>query len=123
MNILFDIEANGLEPTVIFCIIAMDVDTKKIYSFDNTQIKEGCDFLLKSSKLIGHNILGYDIPAIESITGISLSSIKAVDTLVLSRLFHPTREGGHGLESWGYRLGFKKGEQVFFLIKRNVCFL
>ena len=109
MNILFDIEANGLEPTVIFCIIAMDVDTKKIYSFDNTQIKEGCDFLLKSSKLIGHNILGYDIPAIESITGISLSSIKAVDTLVLSRLFHPTREGGHGLESWGYRLGFKKG--------------
>ncbi len=109
MNILFDIEANGLEPTVIFCIVAMDVDTKEIYSFDNTQIKEGCDFLLKSTKLIGHNILGYDIPAIESVTGINLSSIKAVDTLVLSRLFHPTREGGHGLESWGYRLGFKKG--------------
>ena len=35
---------------------------------------------------------------------------KIVDTLVLSRLFNPVREGGHSLESWGYRLGHRKIE-------------
>ena len=109
MNLVFDIEANGLDPTIIFCIAAIDVDTKKVYSFDIDNVIPGLKLLQGASKLIGHNILGYDIPAIKKITGIDLATVKIVDTLVLSRLFNPTREGGHGLESWGYRLGFKKG--------------
>ena len=109
MNILFDVEADGLDPTKIFCIVCMDIDTKEIYSFDVDNIKSGLSFLGKATKLIGHNILGYDLPAIHKVTGVDLSHIKVVDTLVLSRLFNPTREGGHGLESWGYRLGFPKG--------------
>jgi len=109
MNLLFDVEADGLEPTKLYCIVIMDVDTKDVFTFDNTQLNEAYEMLGKATKLIGHNIIGYDIPAIEKIAGIKLSNIKAVDTLVLSRLFKPTREGGHGLENWGYRLGFKKG--------------
>lgn len=110
MNLLFDIEANGLDPTEIFCIVAIDVDTKDLYSFGCPDIQEGYELLQKADKLIGHNIIGYDIPAVKKVAGIDLSSKKLVDTLVLSRLFKPTREGGHGLESWGYRLGFKKGD-------------
>ena len=110
MNLVIDIEADGLTPTVIFCIVAVCADTQKVYSFDNTQIKEGCEFLKKANKLIGHNIIGYDLPAILDIEGVDLYDKKLVDTLVLSRLFNPTREGGHGLESWGYRLHFHKGE-------------
>ena len=110
MNLVFDIEANGLEPTEIFCIVAIDVDTNVVYDFDNTQISEGCEFLQKATKLIGHNILGYDLPALKDILGVDLFDKKIVDTLVLSRLFNPTREGGHGLESWGYRLNFHKGD-------------
>ena len=109
MNLLFDVEADGLDPKVLHCIVAIDVDNNDLYSFDNTEIDEGIELLSKADKLIGHNIIGYDIPAIKKVTGIDLSHIKAVDTLVLSRLFKPTREGGHGLESWGYRLGFNKG--------------
>jgi len=110
MNLVFDIEADGLEPTVIFCIVAIDVDTKEVYSFDNTQIREGCEFLSTATKLIGHNIIGYDLPALLKIENINLSDKKIIDTLVLSRLFDPVREGGHGLESWGYRLNFLKGD-------------
>ena len=110
MNLVFDIEADGLDPTMIFCIVAMDVDTKEVYSFDIDNIVPGLKLLQGATKLIGHNIIGYDIPAIKKITGIDLATLKIVDTLVLSRLFNPTREGGHGLESWGYRLGFKKGD-------------
>lgn len=32
------------------------------------------------------------------------------DTLVLSRLWNPSLEGGHSLEAWGRRLGFEKQE-------------
>ena len=109
MNIVFDIEADGLEPTKIYCIVAQDVDTGDVFTFDNTQLQEGMQFLMSATKLIGHNIIGYDLPALRKVEGLDLSDKKIVDTLVLSRLFKPTREGGHGLESWGYRLGYNKG--------------
>ncbi len=110
MNLVFDIEADGLDPSKIFCIVAQDVDTMDVFTFDNTQLEEGYGLLRAANKLIGHNILGYDVPAIKNIAGIDLYNKKLVDTLVLSRLFKPTREGGHGLESWGYRLKFNKGD-------------
>ena len=109
-NLVFDIEADGLEPTKIFCVVAQDVDTSDIFTFDVTQLDEAYSMLKSADKLIGHNILGYDIPALKDIAGVDLSNKKIVDTLVLSRLFHPIREGGHGLESWGYRLKFSKGD-------------
>jgi len=110
VNLVFDIEANGLDPTKIHCIVAQDAFTKAVFKFDNTQLEEGYKFLSSATKLIGHNIIGYDIPVIKRLAGVDLFDKKIVDTLVLSRLFNPTREGNHGLEGWGYRLGFKKGD-------------
>ena len=109
-NLVFDIEADGLTPTKIHCMVALDVDTKDIFTFDNTQLEEGYNMLKSATKLIGHNIIGYDIPVVERLGHIDLSDKKIVDTLVLSRLFKPTREGNHGLESWGHRLDFRKGD-------------
>jgi len=109
---VFDIEANGLDPTEVFCIVAMDTATKKFYEFGPDQLAEGVKLLEESKELIGHNILGYDIPVVKKLLGSDLDdgSRFIVDTLVLSRLFNPTREGGHGLEGWGYRLRHKKIE-------------
>ena len=99
-NLVFDIEANGLEPDKVFCIVALDVDTKKVHMFDNTQLEQGYALLKSADKLIGHNILGYDLPVIKRLGGLDLFDKKIVDTLVLSRLFKPTREGNHGLEGF-----------------------
>ena len=110
MNLVFDIEADSLDPTKIWCIVAMDIDTGTVHSFGEPCVEAGLDLLQRANKLIGHNIIGYDIPAIKKVAGVDLSNKKIVDTLVLSRLFNPTREGGHGLESWGYRLGYRKGD-------------
>ena len=109
---VFDIEANGLQPTEIFCLVAMDTETGKVYEYGPDKIDKGIELLQNADKLIGHNILGYDIPVIKNLKGVDLDdgSIKIVDTLVLSRLFNPTREGGHGLEGWGYRLRHRKIE-------------
>jgi DNA polymerase-1 len=109
-NLVFDIETDGLDPSKIHCIVAQDVDTMDVFTFDNTQLEKGYGLLRSATKLIGHNVIGYDIPVIKKLTGIDLFDKKIVDTLVLSRLFNPTREGNHGLEGWGYRLGFKKGD-------------
>jgi len=109
---VFDIEADGLKPTKMFCIVAMDTETGKFYEYGPECIDKGISLLQNATKLIGHNILGYDIPVIEKLTGVNLDdgSIKIVDTLVLSRLFNPAREGGHALEGWGYRLRHRKIE-------------
>ena len=108
---VFDIEADGLNPSVIFCVVALEITTGQMHSFGPDKIKEGIELLKNADKLIGHNILGYDMPVIKKLHGVDLSEgKKIVDTLVLSRLFNPTREGGHGLESWGYRLRHRKLE-------------
>ena len=108
-SIVFDIEADSLEPTKIWCIAAVDPDSGETKTFGPTEIVNGLAFLNTADKLIGHNIIGYDLPAIKKIHNIDLTEGKAiVDTLVLSRLFNPTREGGHSLESWGYRIGLQK---------------
>ena len=110
MKLIFDIETDSLEPTKIWCLVAKDIDTKQQYIYGPDQIQDGCDLLESSSYLVGHNVLGFDLPVIERLTNRKLdnSERKIVDTLVLSRLFNPVREGNHTLGSWGDRLGYPK---------------
>jgi len=108
MDLVFDIETDDLKATKIHCIVAQDVDTKTIYTFPPDKIQTGCRFLAKADTLIGHNIIGFDIPVVHKFSDVDLSDIPVIDTLVLSRLFNPNREGGHSLEKWGYKLGYHK---------------
>ena len=113
MELVFDIEANGLffEADTIWCIVAID-ENDKVYSFKPDKIKEGIEFLQSADKLIGHNIIGYDIPVIKKLYNIDLhKTSKVLDTLVLSRISNPVREGGHSIEKWGYRLGGVQKQQ------------
>lgn len=117
-RIVLDIEANGFEPDKIWCIVSLDIDTKESISYVNNldQLKKD---LTSVSEIIGHNILGYDIPVLERLLGIDFSGIKLTDTLVLSRLTDPARQGGHSLGSWGERLGYPKGDYTDFSYYTN----
>ena len=110
MQLVFDIETDDLKATKIWCIVAQDVDTGQIYKYSPNNLDEGYKLLSNAETLIGHNIIGFDIPMVEKFGGVDLSKIPVIDTLVLSRLFNPTREGGHSLETWGYKLNYKKIE-------------
>jgi DNA polymerase-1 len=110
MQLVFDIETDDLKATKIWCIVAQDVDTGQIYKYSPKNLDEGYKLLSNAETLIGHNIIGFDIPMVEKFGGVDLSRIPVIDTLVLSRLFNPTREGGHSLETWGYKLNYKKIE-------------
>ena len=111
-RLVFDIETDDLYATKIWCLVAKDIDDGKVYSYGPDQIDEGCQLLCDADELIGHNIIGFDLPVIRDLTRFKTigAGQKIVDTLVLSRLFDPTRESGHGLTPWGFRLKSNKIE-------------
>ena len=109
--LVFDIEANGFKPDKIWCVVTHDIRSGETRKFSPSQLDEAVEYLRSADKLIGHNIQGYDIPVVNKIFNTKIdNNTKIVDTLVLSRLFNPQREGGHGLEGWGYRLRHPKIE-------------
>ena len=110
MDLVFDIETDDLKATKVWCIVAQDVDTNEIFKFPPNKLDEGVKLLQSADRLIGHNIIGFDVPMIKKFFDVDLTDRELLDTLVLSRLFNPTREGGHSLEKWGYKLGFNKIE-------------
>ena len=136
MKLVFDIETNGLlretpsryyneelkkwvsflipKLNTAWCIVAIDEDNKE-YIFKPDKLKEGLEFLKSADTLIGHNIIGFDIPALQKLYNINLHDhCNIIDTLVLSHLFNPVREKGHSLKAWGEKLGYPKGDHSDF---------
>ena len=116
MKLVFDIETDGLyqDATQIWCMVAID-ENNKVYTYNPDQIDEGIKLLEQADKIIGHNIIGFDLPVIKKLKGIDLTKHKGiVDTLVISRLLNPVRDGGHSLEKWGWKLGSAKQDKPDF---------
>ena len=112
MKMIFDIETDDLNATKIWCIVAKEVDGKS-YRFTPDEIEDGIKLLEQADTLIGHNIIGFDLPVLEKLYNFKYEG-KIIDTLVMSRLYNPVRENGHSLKTWGYRLGVPKQEQPEF---------
>lgn len=120
MRIVFDIEADGLliSATTVWCVATLNVDTKERKFFGPDQLKEAMMELANADVLIGHNIVGYDLPLLDKLLGWRpFSHQEIIDTLVLSRLAKSdrarplgTNAGPHSLEAWGYRVGHGKPE-------------
>ena len=131
--LVFDIETNGLlyDVSQIHCIATFNTETETSYVFNNRcdqsgSIEDGINQIMESEVIAGHNIIGYDLPVIRKLANISSYHGKLVDTLILSRTFHPNLMdidkkrkwrhmpmqlyGRHSLEAYGYRLGEYKGE-------------
>ncbi|MAZ04228.1 MAG: hypothetical protein CMN56_13935 [Sneathiella sp.] len=109
-NVIVDIETDSLNPTKIHCIVAKDVDTSEIYSWDHTNLEHFKSWSDTVDNFIMHNGISFDAPNLNRLlhTNIKLSQIK--DTMIMSQLFDPIREDGHSLSAWGNRLGFSKME-------------
>lgn len=93
---VFDIEADGIDATKIHCMIVNGEEVNRFF-FKN---------LTSDDVLIGHNIIRYDIPTIESLLNIKIKA-QLIDTLALSWYLFPTINR-HGLEQWGERLNIEK---------------
>ena len=145
--IVFDLETNGLihDATRIHCVAlhwcaenstesfndepyAKEVsgaDKKYLPMASGYSITTALGWLECADIIIGHNIIGFDIPIIKKLYPWFNPSATIVDTLLLSRLYHPNLldidkkhqwkhmplqlYGRHSLEAYGYRLGEYKG--------------
>ena len=108
--IYLDLEADGLDPTTIWCVVTRENGVSQVHTDRNTL----CEALRGSVSVCGHNLIGYDLPVLKRLWGLSIASERVVDTLVLSRLFDPSKSGGHSLRNWGNELGFPKGDHSDF---------
>ncbi len=119
---VFDLEADNLldDVTKVHCIVLMQGD--KVISFPPDKIQDGLKLMSKADKLIGHNIIDYDLRVLEKVCNWKYEG-EVFDTLVASRtiwshLYQVDVEmqrintnlyGSHSLKAWGYRLGELKG--------------
>jgi hypothetical protein len=107
---IFDIETDGLldEMTKVHVLSYQTKDMKEpvsIHDYDEMR-----DFFLEHSlekkPLIGHNIIRFDIPAVEKLLNIKVDT-RLIDTLALSWYLHHDRIK-HGLEGYGEEYGVPK---------------
>jgi hypothetical protein len=104
--LFFDIEANGLTPDTVWCININGVDYSGHTLYQAIRILSGSE-----STLVGHNILGYDLPVLAKLYGLEYNVDNCYDTAIMSRLLRPDRKGHgkpHSLEEWGGRVGIAK---------------
>ena len=135
---IIDLETNGLlnDATRIHCAAIHYCDSNQTDSYNDESPGKGMSspvvraiqYLEMADYIIGHNIVGFDIPIIKSIFSWFNPTGIIIDTLILSRLYHPNLldidkahawkhmplqlYGRHSLEAYGYRLGEYKGNFV-----------
>ena len=111
MKIAFDIETDGLNPTKIYCIAAKVIgqDVTEFWTPETVKFFPAWIVEINADTLIGHNIIGFDLPVLKKLLGFEWWG-DIEDTLVMSRLDNPSREGGHSLAAWGLRMNYSKGE-------------
>lgn len=128
---VFDVEGNGLlhQVTKLHCIVAIDVKTRECFSWRPWELEAGLKFLSECDRLIGHNIIDYDLRAIAKLYPEWKPPEKVHDTLILAKLIWPydtligrdmklIAQGilparlmkSHSLKAWGFRLKNHKAD-------------
>ena len=131
-RVVFDCETNDLLDKLdrVHCLVLRDLDTGQLFSCTDSApgyqpIKAGLSLLSEAEVVYGHNIIRFDIPALQKVyPGFQIKG-KARDTYVTvcMRWAHIEQYdwalvnkgrlpaqfvGRHSLEAWGYRLGLLK---------------
>ena len=117
---VFDIETNALKIDDITKIHCCVVGTSSGETVLHTDPEEWLPILENTEVLVGHNIIQYDIPAIQKLYPDFKPKGRIIDTLICSRMFWPDildidfkkkwetmpvqLYGRHSLEAYGHRM-------------------
>jgi len=124
-EVILDLESDGLLDTItkIHLLVYRNLSNGELTIADSPSKIKDALVNLQDKKIIGHNILGFDLVALKRLYGFTIPIEQTLDTLILSRLIYPNlREtdskirkieaklwGSHSLKAWGERLGSFKG--------------
>ena len=107
---IVDIETDSLQPTKIHCIVTRDLKTEEVQVWDSTNLDKFKSWTTTVDKFVMHNGVSFDAPVLNRLLNTNIKLNQIEDTLIMSQLFNPIREGGHSLNSWGERLNYPKWE-------------
>lgn len=100
-TVVLDIETNLAHDRIWMAGVYCPTSGK---TFSCTSVDELQAILSEVDCVVGHNLLGFDLPVLRRVWGFDWDSL-VVDTLVLSRLLYPSIDGGHTLRAWAERAG------------------
>jgi DNA polymerase I len=105
MRIALDIETNMAHDQIWLCV-TQDIDTGEVKVW---KAQTGLwDYLKDATLIAAHNGCSFDFPILNKLWKTKIGLKQAYDTLIVSRLLEPTRDGGHSLDAWGKTLGVAK---------------
>ena len=107
-RLVVDIETDSLDATTIYCIVAKDIDEDRIYTYKPDHVHHAKNLIESADIVIMHNGVSFDAPVLKRLLGVEIPLAKIRDTLIMSQLASPVRDGGHSLDAWGKTLGFGK---------------
>ena len=104
-RIAIDIETS-MDHNTIHLAVTQDIDTGEVKVW---KAPTGLwDYLKDATLIAAHNGISFDFPILNKLWKTKIGLKQAYDTLVVSRLIEPTRDGGHSLDAWGKSLGVAK---------------
>lgn len=119
-TLIFDAEADNLvkDLTKIHCICTQDLDTLEIEAYygSEKEIYNGLLALYNADRIVGHNIVGFDIPAFKKLYPRWVYK-SFDDTFILSSILHPLRLA-HSIES--YARGYKVENEDWTCLTHNM---
>ena len=95
-----DIETT-LDHSTIWCAVTKVKNDIQVHTTASTLQK----VLNDADKIVGHNLIGFDVGILDRVWNVRVARHLVVDTLYLSRLYNPSQDGGHSLRNWGTILG------------------
>jgi DNA polymerase I len=124
-TLFFDIETNAIEDWsnlsdlhTVHCLSIYDPTTPKMITYHGAGIQNGLQELAKAERIVGHNVIGFDLPALSKMYGFHPPLIRVLDTMVMAKCivadvrnddflrnkFDKSLIGSHSLKAWGLRL-------------------
>ena len=107
-KIIIDIETDSLDATCIWCVVCKEIHNTEYKVFRDANSLN--NYIHRDDVFIAHNGITFDFPVLNRLWGTKFKLSNVEDTLIMSRLFNPEREGGHSLDAWGQKLGHNKIE-------------
>jgi len=104
-RLVLDIETNLAHNRIWLCV-TKDIDTGEVLVWK--EANSLLEYLKDTSLIVMHNGIGFDAYVLNRLWKTQISRRQVYDTLVVSRLLEPSREGGHSLAAWGKTLGSHK---------------
>ncbi len=124
-TLFFDIETNKIEDWsnlsdlhTVHCLTIYDPTTPKMITYHGAGIQNGLQELAKAERIVGHNVIGFDLPALSKMYSFHPPLIKVLDTMVMAKCivadvrnddflrknYDKSLIGSHSLKAWGLRL-------------------